>query len=169
MKLSSDTNIWVDFQTINALNLPFYLSHDFYMSNEAVIDEMLSPVGKDTLKYGLEPVHITDDEFFYAMELMRKYSKLSKYDSIALSMAKHRGDNLLTGDGRLRKAAYDEGVEVKGTLWVLDEMLSENVIDDVEYLGYLEEIEKYNGRQIRLPAKEIEFRKSTILQERKSV
>lgn len=54
MYISSDTNVWIDFKTINALALPFELHYDFIMSNYAIQDELLSP---PDLKYELLIAH----------------------------------------------------------------------------------------------------------------
>lgn len=48
MYISSDTNIWIDFKTINAMSLPFRLQCDYIMSNDAIQDELLS-----TLSYSM--------------------------------------------------------------------------------------------------------------------
>ena len=57
----------------------------------------------------------------------------------------------MTGDGALRKAAIKEGVEVMGSIKILDLLLEGNLIDTTEYLYCLEEVERHNGNEIRLP------------------
>jgi predicted nucleic acid-binding protein len=56
------------------------------------------------------------------------YGQPSFIDLSALALAKHMNALLLTNDGALRVAAANEGVDVHGTLWVLDEMLRCHVI-----------------------------------------
>lgn len=65
---------------------------------------------------------------------------------------------LLTGDGRLRKVAIAEGVTVRGTLWVFDELLKTGKITEVEFKGYMSDLKKLNGGQVRLPEIEIDKR-----------
>ncbi len=65
---------------------------------------------------------------------------------------------LLTGDGRLRKVATAEGVTVRGTLWVFDELLKTGKITEVEFKGYMSDLKKLNGGQVRLPEIEIDKR-----------
>lgn len=65
---------------------------------------------------------------------------------------------LLTGDGRLRKVAIAEGVTVRGTLWVFDELLKTGKITEVEFKGYMSDLKKLNGGQVRLPEMEIDKR-----------
>lgn len=112
--ISSDTNVWVDFVTINRLALPFKLPYIYLMDEEAITNELLYPAGLgDTLtKLGLKAVELTEEEFFLAEEFNAKYKKPSIYDCIALAIAKCRGITLLSGDGPLRKAAIQEGAHV---------------------------------------------------------
>ena len=41
--ISSDTNIWIDFNTVDSLDVPFMLREDFtyIMSSDTVNDELL--------------------------------------------------------------------------------------------------------------------------------
>ena len=70
MRFSSDTNIWIDFQTIDALALPFRLNHSFYISVDAVNDELLTPAGinEALLSLGLIPLEVSEAEIRKRME-----------------------------------------------------------------------------------------------------
>lgn len=100
---------------------------------------------------GLQAVHLTEEEFFLAETFSQKYRKPSTYDCIALAIAKCRGIILLTGDGALRRVAIQEGVEVMGSLKVLDLLREHNLIEVSEYLFCLKEFKRLNGGKIRLP------------------
>ena len=158
--ISSDTNIWIDFSAVNALELPFRLDCTYLMSRDALEDEWLSPKGRGTelADLGLQTVEITTEEFYYADEIHNQHPKLSVYDTFALAIAKFRGIVLLTGDGRLRKAAAEESVTVRGTLWIFDELLRNGKISEEEYRGFMLELKKQNGSRIRLPEAEIDRR-----------
>ncbi len=155
--VSSDTNVWIDFCLIRQIELPFRLPYTYIMHEDAVDDELLSPVGlRDQLiAHGLMKVDLSMDEFTYAESYGRMYPALSLYDRIALSIAKNRHIVLLTGDGALRKAAHREQVALKGTLGILDELLVGGHIDQAEYVQCLKDMQNQNGRQIRLPKQEI--------------
>lgn len=43
--ISSDTNVWLDFVTIDRLDYPFRLPYTYLMNNDAIEDELLSPPG----------------------------------------------------------------------------------------------------------------------------
>lgn len=158
--ISSDTNIWIDFSAVNALDLPFRLDCTYLMSSDALEDEWLSPKGRgnELLELGLKAVQITTEEFYYAAEVRLRNPKLSTYDVFALAIAKYRNIVLLTGDGRLRKTAMSEGVTVRGTIWIFDELLSNRKISEDEYKQYMQELKRLNGKEIRLPEAEIDKR-----------
>ena len=90
--ISSDTNIWLDFNTISRIDLPFRLSCTYIMYKEALRKEIISPseLLDGLQKRGLIGVDLTIEEFFYADELSKKYVKLSGYDRTALAVAKFR-------------------------------------------------------------------------------
>ena len=163
--ISSDANVWIDFATIDRLELPFMLPYTYLMDEDAIKDELLQPVGlgEHLLKLGLQMAELTEEEFSLAEELNLKYRKPSTYDCIALAIAKCRGIILLTGDRALREAARQEGVEVMGTIKVLDLLYENKLIDTPEYKLYLEEFIHYNGRKIRLPLEELQERINSII------
>lgn len=160
MYISSDTNIWIDFKTINAIELPFKLHNHYVMSNDAIQDELLSPheLKDELLGLGLIPIELNDSELLLVYQYVFKYTRLSAYDTFAMAIAKNRNYILLTGDGNVRKAAIAEGVVVKGTLWIFDELFNKGYLTKAEYFQYLKEIQKHNKRQIRLPSVEIQKR-----------
>lgn len=158
--ISSDTNVWLDFVEIEKLNLPFQLPYVYLMNDEAVEDELLSPPGlsDELLRMGLQKTELTEEEFYLAEALALKYAKPSVYDCIALAIAKIRGLTLLTGDGPLRKAAAAEGVNVMGTIGILDRLHNGKYIEDEEYAECIRRLIDKNGGKVRLPKYELEIR-----------
>lgn len=155
--ICSDTSVWIDFSTISQLEIPFRLPYTYIMSQDAVDDELLSPpgLGKELLSYGLLPVEITIEEFFLAEDYGTAYPKLSRFDRVALAIAKVRQIILLTGDGPLRKAANKENVAVWGTLGILDQLFNGHYITADEYKICLQKLDFHNGGKVRLPITEI--------------
>ncbi len=156
--ISSDTNIWIDFNTISRTDLPFRLPCTYIMYKEALRKEIINPpeLLADLQKRGLIGVDLTIEEFFYADELSKKYVKLSGYDRTALAVAKYRKIPLLTGDNPLRKAAEKEGVEVFGTIGLLDKLYEGDYINKLEYQFCLESLLEHKER--RLPEEELQKR-----------
>lgn len=101
---------------------------------------------------------MSEEEFYLAETLTAKYMKLSVYDCIALSIAKSRRLTLLTGDGSLRKAAISEGVNVIGTIGILDQLHKGNHITNEEYAECIEKLLVLNGGKVRLPTNELKSR-----------
>ncbi len=162
--ISSDTNVWIDFSTIQKTGLPFRLPYTFIMSEDAVADELISPpgLGQELVSYGLVPVELTIEEFFLAEQYGSTYAKLSIFDRIALAIAKSREITLLTGDGALRKAAKQESVPIKGTLGILDDLRNRNLITADELKTCLLSLLENNGGAVRLPKAEILSRLETL-------
>lgn len=59
----------------------------------------------------------------------------------------------LTGDNALRKAAIKEGVEVIGSIGILDKLYEDNHINTLEYKYCLEQLLEHKER--RLPEEEM--------------
>ena len=158
--ISSDTNVWLDFYIINRLDYPFRLPYIYIMNQDTIEDELLSPknLGEQLIALGLESTEINEEEFYLAAEYMDRYARPSKYDCIALAIAKVRGIILLSGDGPLRKAANAEGVKVMGTIEILDQLYELKKISQIEYIYCLKELQNYNGNKVRLPANELKSR-----------
>ncbi len=72
-----------------------------------------------------------------------------------MAIAKMRSFILLTGDGPLRKAAKLEGVQVMGTIGILDQLSEGRYICLDEFQYCIEELLKYNGGKERLPENEL--------------
>ena len=156
--ISSDANIWFDFDAISSLDLPFLLPCKFIMYREALREEIVYPTGllSELLNRGLIAVEITTEEFYLTEALRIRYRRISVYDAIALSIAKNRDILLITGDNALRQAAINECVDVKGTIGLLDSIYEQHLIDRKRYVACLKQFIKHNER--RLPVDELEKR-----------
>ena len=158
--ICSDTNVWLDFSAVGETGLPFRLSYTYVMNRDAIEDEVLSPAGLgDELKsYGLQPVDLTTEEFVLAERYGLVYRQLSRYDRIALAIARCRHIVLLTGDKALRKAAQTEGVSLIGTIGILDQLWEEGKISESEYKVCLERWLNHSTYGRRLPINELQER-----------
>ena len=157
--ISSDSNIWLDFNAINRLDAPFLIKdiYTFLISRDTLEDELITPIdlGEKLTSYGLIKTELTNEEFLLSIQLKEKYTSLSVYDTFALAIAKLRGIILLSGDGPLRKAAKREKVEVHGTLWVVDQLWAKRRLQGEEYKTLLAQLENHCGKEVRLPLDEI--------------
>ncbi len=64
----------------------------------------------------------------------------------------------MTGDRRLCRAATGEGVEVMGTIGVLDRLLDGGIVGEREYRTYIGALLTANGGIVRLPENELRKR-----------
>ena len=66
--ISSDTNVWIDFLTINKMALPFRLPYTYIMNSDAIEDELLNPASlkQNLLSLGLKKVELDLTEYSLA-------------------------------------------------------------------------------------------------------
>lgn len=131
----------------------FRLSWDF-MAPDMVIAELLLP-SWGLLGMGLIEKSLPGSGMLKAEELVRKYPRPGRIDLISLVLAMQENALLLTGDEALRKAALQEGIDVHGTLWLLDAMVEGEAISEADAYRSLE-LMRNAGR--RLPKKEVSTR-----------
>ena len=160
--ISSDSNIWLDFNAIRRLEAPFLLKeiYSFLITRDTLEEELIYPtdLGEKLTGLGLQPVELSKEEFLQAEEYQKNYKALSSYDTYALAIAKSRRMILLSGDGALRKAAGKEGVEVRGTIWIVDRLKEEGCISIPDYRSILQDLLSHCGKDCYLPISEIKDR-----------
>ena len=61
-------------------------------------------------------------------------------------LAKERGWGLLTNDGALRKSGQQSKLEVRGVLWILDELEAHALLSSIPLADALESMLKAGGR-----------------------
>jgi hypothetical protein len=123
----SDTNIWIDFRNAGLLDalfdLPFQLC-----STDFVLAELQDFDPHALIQRGLV-VHALDaDATARLFGLMAAHNNSSLADVSCYLLAQDTGHPLLTGDGRLRKRAMQDGLHVHGALWLLDQLVVYQVI-----------------------------------------
>jgi predicted nucleic acid-binding protein len=62
---------------------------------------------------------------------------------------------MLTGDRKMREIAEEVGIEVRGSIWIIDELLKNDLITPEKAISLLEQLMFTNSR---LPKNEIERR-----------
>lgn len=126
--LISDANIVIDLEEGELIRLLFHLPYRFTVPDLLFYDE-LAEHHAYLLEQGLCLGEMTPDTLRYVSELVMHVQGPSRYDCFALALAKQENCPLLTGDKALRMAAQAERVEVRGTLWLVEEMVRHAVID----------------------------------------
>jgi predicted nucleic acid-binding protein len=122
--LISDANIIIDMNTGGLLRLMFRFDATFAVP-DVLYEEELRTDHPELLRLGFKRVELNEDTVAYAGRLVEKDRTLgaSINDLLALALARQEECPLLTGDGRLRTAGQTEGIEVHGTLWLIEQMV----------------------------------------------
>jgi predicted nucleic acid-binding protein len=115
-----------------------------------VLAEILLPYSWKLQGLGLIEMELSGSGMLKAEELVRKYPRPGCRDILSLVLAMQEKAILLAGDEALRKAASREGIEVHGTLWLLDPMVKEEAISKIDGCRSLDRMIN-SGR--RLPKK----------------
>lgn len=123
-----DANILIDLLSGNVLDAFFRLGWSVHTTN-AVLDEVKAPLGKVVKSGHLQVVHLSGDEIGAIAILLHQLPKrISFEDCSLLDLASRMQALLLTGDANLRHCAEQRHIDVRGTLWLLDQMIESNVL-----------------------------------------
>lgn len=125
--LISDSNIFIDLISGDLLQLMFQLPEEFAVPN-ILYKEELAEQHSDLPGYGLKVLEIHGEFMMEAYRLRAEYKGPGQNDLFALALAKQEACPLVTGDRDLRDAAKNEGVELHGTLWLVERMIDEKLI-----------------------------------------
>lgn len=100
--------------------------------------------------------HNLDPESVLELVVLRQaYRQLSVVDLVALLLAEMLGANLVTGDRRLNDLAKARRLPVHGVLWLLDEMVLQQVLTNTQAA---EALLKMLAQGARLPQVECQNR-----------
>ncbi|MCD8435978.1 PIN domain-containing protein [Tenacibaculum dicentrarchi] len=155
----NDANILIDLAKLDLLDVFSKLPFDLYTTDfvyEELNEEQRSPVSvlhqNGYLKI-IETEEIID--FQNITELLNSSSGLSFEDCSVWYYSQKLSGTLLTGDGKLRKQVTKQGIEVRGIIYILDELVRKNLLDFPIAIKKIKELFLLNNR---LPRKEIDKR-----------
>ena len=147
--LISDANILIDMEEGKLLEAMFNLPYQF-ATPDILFAEELEEEHAHLPELGLELKEISSESMMYAIKLTSTYTQASRNDCFALALAKQEQCPLITGDMALRKAAEKEATIVKGTIWLVTQMVIQQQIN-IEQARVAYRQMQDNGR--RLPWK----------------
>ncbi len=119
----------------------------------ASADTELASRMAELARYGVRVRYLTSSELRQHETMRVHYRALSVADAEALVIARADSAVLLTGDGSLRKAALDAGVDVRGVIGELKRLVAAVIIDPPGAQAALESIVASGSR---LPRGEVE-------------
>ena len=127
----SDTTCMIDLRKVALLEALLRLPYTFVMPDTLFEDEWLSLTDDDKASLrdlGLGVRSLSGELVQRAGGYFNRHARLKLNDCFALTLAEDIGDCvLLTGDGPLRRVAEDNGLEVRGVLWVTDQLEAHKV------------------------------------------
>ncbi len=155
----NDANILMDLADLDMLELLSSLGYEYHTTDFVIaeVDDELQRIkidglinsGKMTIK------SFNDAELSKIIDLSGEYSSLSITDCSVLHHSKETHGILMTGDGKLRKIAQNADLEVRGILFVFDQLVDNGVVSSKYAYEKLIELTVINTR---LPVAEVESR-----------
>lgn len=144
--LISDANILIDLEEGLLLDQMFALPFVFKIPDVLFVEELSEQHGH-LLALGLQLGELREDSMQQIFQLTQTYSQPSRNDCFALALAKQENCPLLTGDRNLRRAAEAEQVEVYGTLWLVERLVENGIINKIQAHAAYERMEE-RGRRL---------------------
>jgi predicted nucleic acid-binding protein len=152
----SDTNIWIDFRNAGLLEQMFRLPFTLCCT-DFVLYELEDFPHEELLAQGLLVESFDAGGVQELLTLKIKHGNSSMADVSCYFLAHSTGRPLLTGDGKLRRQAQKDGLQVRGALWLLDLMVEHHAITPAVASQALENMLWHGAR---LPGAECEIRLS---------
>jgi predicted nucleic acid-binding protein len=126
-----DANLIFDLFHGGVLDAWFALGYET-VTTSLVLVEIRDPDQRKQIQLYLDSGHLriedTTAEDWTEITDLSLLWKVSVPDASVAILAKRAEACLLTGDGRLRKKSIEVGMDVRGTLWVLDHLLEQERI-----------------------------------------
>lgn len=144
--LISDANILMDIELGDLVAPMFSLGYQFAVPNVLYYEE-LEEQHAYLLDLGLQVRTMSAKSVERVQALSMAYAKPGRNDLFALALAEAEKCLLLTGDAALRTAAETEKVEVRGTVWLISEMVSQQRITAPVARAALHRM-RVNGRRL---------------------
>lgn len=131
----NDANVLIDIEKAELVDLIFELDYEFAVP-DVLYEEEISPFTSEFKGSPLISMEFDDEvsELLFEKQEQYKETAMSRNDISALVLAIQHECMLLTGEKILRSTAKAEGLEVHGTLWLVEELFNNNLmpVEDVE-------------------------------------
>jgi len=145
----TDTNVFFDIISIGAL--PEFFSLDYEICTTVfVIHEIRQSDQQEAIEFFIRAKELTLIEFDSEEINKIEEFKTSKNfkgitDKSVLWKSLKMNCPLLTGDRKLRTEAENQGIEVHGTIWVIERLVEKNLIEMAKGIHLLETLKQVNS------------------------
>lgn len=152
--LISDANVLIDLEVGEVLQGLFELEGYRFAVPDVLFFEELARHHPQLPELGLELLSLDAAAVADTANLSARYAAagVSLNDLLTLALARQEQCPVLTGDRVLRQIAASEGVEVMGTLWLMDRLMAAGVISVFDAEGAYG---RMRARGRRLPWEEV--------------
>lgn len=127
-----DANILIDLDVAGLLDLWFQLgieTHTTIFVREEIDQEEHRELMSHFDSGNIIAHELNFSELVVIDDLMQEVNRAARFnDCTVLYLAEKLDTVLLTGDGALRKSANRRGVEVRGTLWIFDQLIEAGLL-----------------------------------------
>lgn len=141
----SDANVLIDIEDGNLTTFIFRLPYEITVP-DLLFEAELKAKHSHLLQIGLKVKILSAKSIEKTQSLSAKYPRPSVMDHLALALAIQEQCPLLTGDRDLRNAAKGEGIEVHGTLWIVEELLKAKLIEQMQAKGSFDSMRAKGSR-----------------------
>jgi len=142
----SDANIFIDVDVAELTRHMFRLP-DVFATPDILYHEELSERHPELPTLGLRIERLNPAAIADVDDMRGRYSTPSTNDLLALALAKANQWPLLTGDHNLRSVSEIEGVEVHGTIWLVEQLVTTRIISVEQASGGFNAM-RDNGRRL---------------------
>ena len=122
-----DANVIFDLNAGDILEYPCSLPYTLH-TTDFVLDEIESISLAELEGCGLTLVELPSEMVVEVHRLRPEHLALSLADLSVFVYARHSGHMVLTGDGPLWTFARESGIDVHGTLWLLDLLVGQGIL-----------------------------------------
>ena len=131
--LISDANIIIDSIAGDLVDAVFKLNYDF-ATPDILFNKEIKQQHPEIIQAGLQILELQAEAVEYAGAQFQAATtdKLSFMDCVALALARQEASILLTGDAKLRKYAKERHIEVKGTIWLVQQLFDHGLLNAAE-------------------------------------
>ena len=149
-----DANVIFDLNAGDILGYPCSLPYILH-TTDFVLDEIESISLAELERCGLTLVELSSDLVVEVHQLRPQHLALSLADLSVFVYARHSGHMVLTGDGLLRTFAKESGIDVHGTLWLLDMLVGQGILTRP---NAIQALQRMTEQKRRLPRAEVQKR-----------
>ncbi len=156
--LINDANILIDLLHLELIEE--FCSLDFKLYTVDVIIEELNEVQKATI-YQFDSIIILElntNQILEVAAILQANKGLSFEDCAVWYYSRELQGILMSGDGKLRNKAKESGIEVRGILYLFDQLLVQDKVDFEVAISKINQLKQLNNR---LPQKQIDLRISS--------